>query len=343
MKKLLIMILMIIIATGCKQKEVTVNDAREKGIPVTVAEVRKSSGENSLNYSGSIEASQTIPLFFQTTGTVEKVIVETGDAVKKGQLLATLDQTDLKNISAMTEVKYKQAKDAYERMKKVYEQGSLPEIRWVEMETDLEQARSSMELAKNSLDKCFLRSPADGIIGKRNIEPGMIPLNLGSAPFELVDINMINVKISVPENEINKINKGMKANISVLAINGTRYEGIVTNISPVAELMSRTYTVKITVGNPRHELKPGMVCDVTIPSGKGTAALVVPYPSVSKDNDGNNFVFVVNPDKSSVKKQIVITGRYIGTGIEITGGLAEGELIVVKGIEKLSDNSLIKM
>ena len=338
----MIIILAIITMTGCNRKEESTGDSREKGIPVTVAQVIKGTGENSLNYSGSIEASQTIPLFFQTTGTVEKVFVETGDAVRKGELLATLDQTDLKNISNMTEVKYKQAKDAYDRLKKVYDQGSLPEIKWVEMETDLEQARSSMELAKNSLDKCFLRSPADGIIGKRNIEPGMIPLTLGSAPIELVDINTVSIKISVPENEINKIKKGTTANISVMAINGNRYEGIITNISPVAELMSRTYTVKIAVNNPRLELKPGMVCDVTIPSGAGISALVVPYQAVGKDSDGKNFVFLVSPVKETVKKQLVSIGRYNGAGIEITGGLTEGQLIVVRGIEKLSDNCLIK-
>jgi RND family efflux transporter MFP subunit len=210
------------------------------------------------------------------------------------------------------------------------------------METNLAQAKSSVEIARNNLDKCFMRAPSDGIIGRRNIEPGMLPLTLGSAPFELVEINMVNVKISVPENEVNKIKKGMKATISVAAMNGAIYEGIVTNISPVAELMSRTYNLKITVNNTRLELKPGMVCDVTIPSGAGTPALVVPYQAVGKDTDGKNFVFLVNPGQETVKKQLVSIGKYNGAGIEITGGLTEGQLIVVRGIEKLSDNSLIK-
>ena len=134
----------------------------------------------------------------------------------------------------------------------------------------------------------------------------------------------------------------MKATIIVAALNGAIYEGIVNNISPVAELMSRTYTLKITVNNTRLELKPGMVCDVTIPSGSGIPALVVPYQAVGKDTDGKNYVFLINPGKETVKKQLVSIGKYNGAGIEITGGLTEGQLIVVRGIEKLSDNSLIK-
>ena len=343
MKKLLSIILVLLIITGCKRKEETVNDVREKGIPVTVAEVRKGSGDKSLNYSGSIEASQTIPLFFQTTGTVEKVLVETGDAVEKGQLLATLDQSDLKNISDMTEVKYKQAKDAYDRLKKVYEQGSLPEIKWVEMETNLEQAKSSMELAKNNLDKCFLRSPSDGIIGKRSIEPGMIPLTMGSAPFELVDINTVNVKISVPENEIGRIKKGMNAKITVAALDSRQYEGRISRVSPVADKLSRTYEAKIEVSNPGYALKPGMICDVYLSISNESGVLLVPYQSVLRDQSGETFVFILDTAARQVEKRRVQTGRFIDNSLEIREGLTPGQWVVKEGKEKLSDKTLVRI
>ena len=105
--------------------------------------------------------------------------------------------------------------------------------------------------------------------------------------------------------------------------------------------MSRTYTVKILVNNAGRELKPGMVCDVSIGFDPEKSILVVPKRAVGKDPSGNTYVFVVAPGNTSVKKQVVTVGKYHEAGIEVTGGLTEGQVVVSEGIEKLSDNSKI--
>ena len=342
MKKAIYFSLLIALATGCMNDELKMQVVTGK-IKVRVDSVIAATSAQELSYSGTVEASQTIPLNFQTTGIVKDVFVEAGDEVSKNQVLATLDDTDMQNLYATMLAKFNQAQDAYDRLKHVHDEGSLPEIKWVEMKTNLDQAKASLDLARNNLDKCKLTAPVIGTVGRRNIEPGQTAFSLVSAPIELVRIEKVAVKIAVPENEINKIKKGEKATISVLAVDGTRFQGVVTNISPVAELMSRTYTVKISVDNPARTLKPGMVCDVRMELGQRTATLIVPYQSVRKDSESNNYVFVVNPGHTSVKKQVVIIGKYNGTGIEITGGLTEGQLVVTGGIDKLSDNSLIEM
>ncbi|MCX6244943.1 MAG: efflux RND transporter periplasmic adaptor subunit [Bacteroidetes bacterium] len=342
MKKAVYFSLFIVLAAGCAHEKPQETASAQK-IKVNVARVITAPGANELTYSGTVEASQTIPLNFQTTGTVENVYVEAGDEVKKDQVLASLNDKDLQSIYSTMLSKFNQARDAYDRLKMVHDEGSLPEIKWVEMKTNLEQAQASLDLARNNLDKCKLVAPVSGMVGRRNIEPGQSSLSLVAAPIELVRIEKVLVKISVPENEINQIQKGKKAAILVAAVEGTRFEGVVTNISPVAELMSRTYTVKISVDNPRLVLKPGMVCDVSLNSGKGNPALIVPNGAVSKDSGGNKYVFVVSPDNAFVKKQVVTVGRYNVSGIEITGGLTEGQTVVTGGLEKLSDNSLIEM
>ena len=329
-----------VLATGCAREKEQESTASEQ-VKVNVATVAVVSGLNEFSYSGTVEASQTIPLSFRTTGTVQEVFVDAGDEVKKGQVLATIDDADMQNIYATMLAKYNQANDAYERLKTVHEQGSLPEVKWVEMQTGLEQAKASLELARNNLDKCRLEAPVSGIVGRRNIEPGQSSVSLAGAPIELVRIEKVLIKISVPESEINRIKKGDRASVKVLAVDGAGFSGEVTNISPVAELISRTYTVKIAVDNPGMKLKPGMVCDVAMNPGKPEPVLVVPYRAVGKDSDGNNYVFAVNPDGVTVKKQIVTVGRYNGAGIVITSGLTEGQTVVTAGIEKLSDNSSI--
>lgn len=334
--------LLITLAAGCVNDKPQDHQIREK-IKISAASVITIKAAHEFSYSGTIEASQTIPLSFQTTGIIKDVYVEAGDEVSQGQVLATIDDNDMQNIYSTMLAKFNQTQDAYDRLKKVHDEGSLPDIKWMEMKTNLDQAKASLELARNNLNKCRLTAPVGGMVGRRNIEPGQASINLVSAPVELVRIEKVLVKIAVPENEINKIRKGGKAAISVLAIDGASFHGIITNISPVAEMMSRTYTVKISVDNPARELKPGMVCDVMMDTGQGTMVLVVPYQSVRKDSEGNNYVFVVNPDRASVKKQIIRAGRYNGSGIEITDGLSEGQMVVTGGLDKLSENSVIEL
>ena len=342
MKKIVVLAMLIAVTAACSNHQRDEIKGEQK-IKVRTALVQSVKNDYRLGYSGTVEASQVIPLSFRTIGTVEQIYVEVGDVVRKGQVLATLDETELQNIYDAALAKYKQAEDAYNRLKQVHDQGSLPEIRWVEMQTDLEQARSSMELSKNNLDKCKLTSPVDGIVGRRNIEPGQSSVSLTSAPIELVKIESVFVKISVPENEINKLSNGQKAVITVSALDGKTYEGTVTHISPVAELMSRTYTVKISVNNTGRELKPGMVCDVSLGFETSTSILVVPSKAVTKDDAGNTYVFVVSSDNKTVKKQLITVGRYYDSGIEVIQGLTEGQTIVSEGNGKLLDNSSISL
>ncbi len=338
----MLFLMLLVWLAGCKHTA-TVEPAVEPEMKVKTAVVQSVQDEITLSYSGTVEASQVIPLSFRTTGTVERIYVDVGDAVRKGQLLATLDDSDLQSIYSTTLARYQQAEDAYNRLKQVYDEGSLPEIKWVEMKSNLEQAASALDLSKNNLGKCKLVAPTDGIVGRRNIEPGQSSITLTGAPIELVKLETVLVKISVPENEINRIREGQKAVLSVSALGGKMVEGAVTHISPVAEMMSRTYTVKVTVQNAGRDLRPGMVCDVGMNMGPATSVLVVPYRAVSKDSDGKTYVFVVSPDRQRVSKQNVSAGRYHGSGIEILDGLTEGQVVVVEGGNKLSDNSKINL
>lgn len=343
MRTTLISVLVLAILVGCKTKPNSAKGAVEKRTFVTTVSVKKEKVITTLRYSGTIEAVQTIPLTFQTSGVVEKVMVEPGDEVKKGQLLATLDESDARNIYQITLVKFEQAQDAYNRLKSVHDKGSLTEIKWIEMETNLEQAKSSKEISKNNLEKCKLYAPASGIIGRRNIEPGMSSLTIGKAPLDLVDIKQVYVKISIPENEIAKITKGLKTHFSVSALREKAFEGEISNISPVADLISRTYEAKIKVGNPGAELKPGMVCDVAIDQSTEKEMVLIPGRSVSVDHENNHYVYLVDLTQNRVKKQTIRTGEYQGDYVEVISGLIQGQLIVKEGKEKLIDNSLITL
>jgi RND family efflux transporter MFP subunit len=341
MKRNLILFAILIAMASCQQKQ----EAEKKesaSIRVKAQPVQTVSGLSNLRYSGTVEAAQTIPLTFQSSGTVEQVLVQEGDVVHKGQLLAVVNKADNQSIYNSSLAMYEQAKDAYDRLKQVYDNGSLSEVKWVEMETNLKKAESQLEVAKSSLDKCNLYAPTSGIVGTRNIEPGQSSISI-STPIELVKIETVFVKISVPENEIGKIKKGMTATFTISALENKSFEGTITNVGVVADQFSRTYEVKMKVNNANLEMKPGMVCDVILNTSTEKERMVVPYNAVSKDTEGNSFVYIVSPDSKSVKKQIIKVGNYQSSGVEVLSGLAVNQNVVVEGKEKLSDNSLISL
>jgi RND family efflux transporter MFP subunit len=343
MNKNIFLIASLSLLAACQhgQNKEILND-RNKPIKVTTKTIELVKDNTELRYSGTIEPSQSVALMFKSAGTVESVFVEEGDFVKKGQPLATVNKTTSQNFYNASKASYDQAKDAYDRLKTVHDKGSLTDIKWVEMETKLKQAESQMQITSSSLDDCTLRSPDNGMIGRRDVEPGQSVPGI-SSPFVLVKIDKIMVKVSVPENEIGKISKGIKASFSLSALENQTFSGVVNKVGIVADRISRTYDVKILADNPGNKIKPGMVCDVILYLSHEPVSLVVPYKAVNKDNDGKAFVFVVSPDGTRVIKQIITVGNYHESGIEVLSGLTPGQVVVSEGCEKLSDNSLISL
>jgi RND family efflux transporter MFP subunit len=337
MKKLSLPLLLLLAACSTPKEK---SGSEQMAIKVKTVKVKQSATSQALTFSGTVIPYQSIPVGFQTTGTVQKVLVDEGMAVRKGQLLATLDKTDLMNMFTLSEAKYKQALDAYNRLKEVHDKGSLTDIKWVEMETNLQQAESSMNIAKNNLEKANLTAPESGWIGRRNVEPGMSAISINT-PFEIVKIDRVYIRLSVPENEIAKIKQGMAATFSIPAIDNQQFSGEVSIVGVVADQFSRTYEVKILANNPDNLMKPGMIGDVTL-EGDQTSANVIDYLAVTRDSKGT-FVYKVDGSRTSVAKQPVKTGHISSEGIEIIEGLKVGDEVVCEGLEKISENSKIEL
>lgn len=341
MRNLLILLAVISLFTGCKQEEKeTSSQAPKAPVKVQVAKVEVSQQQRILKYSGTIEASQTIALTFQTVGIVEEVYVEEGDFVTEGQLLADVEKGSLVSTYQGALAKYEQAIDAQTRLKKVYDNGSLPEVKWIEINTQVMQAKSMLEVSERNLENCKLHAPCNGIVGDRNIEPGMSALQI-NAPFKLVKIEKVLAKISVPENEISLMEKGFEAQLCVAALDRKIYTGEISRIGVVANQLSKTYEVKIMVGNKDMKLKPGMVCEVEVSLPSTESALTVPLAAVNRNANQEAYVYVVNPTtKLTHKKQIRLNG-ILDDQLVISSGLKAGDLVIVGGNQKITNQTKV--
>ena len=183
---------------GCR-----VNNERRDVHPIRVKTqtVNISDGVYIRNYVGVIEEETAAALSFQVMGSIESFLVNEGTQVKKGELLATLNHASAQSAYSAAKASLLQAEDAHRRMKAPYDQKTLPEIKMVEMDSKLEQARSMYEISKKNLADCSLYAPFSGVIGKRNGAIGETATP-GIPVMTLLNTQTLKVKISVPENEI---------------------------------------------------------------------------------------------------------------------------------------------
>jgi len=332
---------LVMVMASCQSGRTTISPRPPIG--VQVQKVKYTALMTKLSYSGTIEESAAVALSFSVPGTVERVLVKTGQQVRRGQLLAALNDANYRNLFELAQAKLVQAEDALKRFEPMHKNSSMPDIKMVEIETGVRQARAATAIARKSLDDCRLLAPADGVIGRRSIEPGMnvLPGIPGVPALVLLQIDSVWVKIPVPENEIAHIRQKQPAEIVIPALAETTLYGHVEEIGVQANILSRCYDVKIGLVNPEGVIRPGMVCNVILAFPSLAPTLTVQRTALMDDESGLTFVYVVDSAEKKVSKRLVTIGVLNDEGVCITSGLRDGEKVVVAGTQKLSDGASV--
>ena len=291
------------------------------------------------NYVGMVEENSSVSLSFSAGGTVEQVLVKEGDFVRKGQKLVVVNRELAQNACNTAKATYEQAQDAYRRLKQVYDQGSVAEVKWVEMQTNLEKAKSMYEIAKKNLQDCDLYAPQNGYIGTINAQVGS-----NIAPMQpaivILDISKVNVNFTVPEKEISSIKIGQTATVSITALDGKTFTGKVFDKGISANIVSHSYDVKIAINNADKALLPGMIGKVNLSDSSIVSECVVPASVVLLNNDNSKFVWI--DSLGEARKRNISIGGYSGNGVLVSEGLSAGDKVIVKGYQKISTGMKIK-
>jgi RND family efflux transporter MFP subunit len=268
------------------------------------------------------------------------MLVNEGQAVAKGQLIAEMDDTQARNLLSGAEAQMAQANDALERYKMLHDAGSLPEVQWVDIQSKVAQAKSQLEVAKKNLADCRLVAPVSGIVGKRLVGAGETAMP-SQAVVSILDISTVKVKVAIPEAEISGISANTSSTIKVEAINST-FSGGKIEKGVQADALTHTYDIRINVANGERKLLPGMVASVLFAATQSqhTGQLAVPVTAVQRKADGSLFVWTVSND-STAHRTAVTTGETAGNRIIITNGISDGNRIVTEGYQKLSEGSKV--
>lgn len=336
MKKYILMLLLFIVVCSCSDKK---EQNVKAPIKVTTEVVSTDMNLGGQTYVGIVEECEATAVSFTGMGVVKRMLVNEGQAVSRGQLIAVMDDSQARNILSGAEAQMAQANDALARYKMLHDNGSLPEAQWVEVQSKVAQAKSQLEVAKKNLADCRLTAPVSGIIGKRLIGAGETALP-SQAVVNILNISTVKVKVAIPEAEISGIGANTPSFINVEAING-RFNGGRIEKGVQADALTHTYDIRIHVTNKDRKLLPGMVASVCFcATFEEHNKLTVPITTVQRKADGSLFVWTVGND-SAVHRTAITASETIGNRIVVATGINVGDRVVTEGYQKMSEGNKV--
>lgn len=329
MNKRIAIMAALLAAVSCANQGANQNAAPEQTTPnveVATAVSRDVAQDNV--YASTVQAYAVNNIAPQTAGRIRKINVEVGDYVVKGQILAEMDRLQLDQM----ELQVQNDDIEFERLKGLYEEGGLSQ-------SDYETAELGYKVRKTNLDNLrentILRSPINGFVSARNFDAGDM-FSMSSPLFVIQQVVPVKLLVGISESEYTKVKKGDKVAITADALPGRTFNGKIERIYPVVDAATHTFKAEVNVPNTDKMLRPGMYARVTVNFGYLHHVIVPDQAVVRMEGTGQRFVYVLNAD-NTVTFTPVTLGRHIGNEYEITEGLPEGALVVVKGQSTLKD------
>lgn len=364
MKKIVILALIAVLAVslaGCGQE--AVEEEKEAYIAVEVESAQKHDIYAENIFSGSVYADKDVYVMPKIVGKVEEVRVSVGDVVEEDDILFILNEEDIQNQVDQARAGYnaalanyertkeqiETAKDAFERTKKLYEEGAVSKAEYDQaklaasdkslkvVQAQVEQARVGYNQALDALDNAEVKAPIGGTVTNVNIEEGEYATNSNPAVV-LMDMENVKVVINVTEDIINKIYPGKEVTVEIEAV-GLETDAEIETVSDSVNPQTGLYEVKIRVPNNKN-IKSGMFASVTIPTDIRKDVIVVPAQAVLEKGE-SKVVYTAEGDKAV--ENIVETGLDVGDRLEIIAGLSEGDQVIVKGQDYVSEGTTIKV
>lgn len=286
-------------------------------------------------YSGTIEAGSSTDLSFSVAGTVTGIYVKEGQKVTKGQKIASLDGTSLKNAYEIALATLREAQDAHSRMKRLHDAQALPDMQWVAVQEQLKQAEAAAAIARKAMNDAYLIAPSSGVVAHKLADVGQT-VAPGLPVVQVMDVNTLNAKISVPEADLGRIADGATANVTA---GGRAYTATLAEKAVDANILSRNYAIKFRIDKPDGNLLPGMICSVGIDgaapeAGSTTTEIALPPQAVVLDFDNTHYVWI-KKDGLAERREVTV-GGLDSRGIIVTAGITATDSVIVEGQQKLS-------
>ena len=318
---------------GQSQKAQSVATAVEVVKPaVKVAKVYVRPVDQVRDYVGTVEAEVKNNIAPQSPGRISKIYVEVGDHVRKGQKLAQMDASSLKQLTLQID----NQKVDFARIKELYAIGGVSTAEYDNAKMSLEVAETQYN---NIMENTQLLSPIDGIVTARNYDDG--DLYAGAAILTVEQIRPVKLLVNVSENYYSRVKKGDKATITLDALPGETFTATVSLKYPTINASTHTFPVELTLANKDEKVRPGMFARAQINFGTENHVVVPDVAIVKQPGSGERFVYVYDNGKVSYVK--VELGQRLDDAYELLGGIPDGATVVIAGQGRLTDGMEVRV
>jgi len=317
----------------------------EKRTLITAFITEEQAFEHQIEIQANIKTRQNLLIYPEFAGRLIKLKVTEGQNVKKGNLLALIDDAGIKDQLDQMRLQLNLAKTTFERTQRLWDQKIGSEMMYLEAKTRYKAAQKQVSQIEQQLAKTKIYAPFNGVIDEiqarlgSNLLPGVTPV------LRIVNLNSMFAESDVPENYLPNITKGSKAKVSIPALNqiqNTEIHQTGNFITP----SNRTFRVEARLENPKGLIKPNLNARLSVMDYFNPEAIMIPLRVVREDAKSQSYVFVLSkPEKDNgftTEQRMVTLGKSKEEMIEIIEGLNAGELVVEEGVSLLVANQKVK-
>jgi membrane fusion protein, multidrug efflux system len=292
-----------------------------------------------INLPGTIEPWTSLELLARIDGFVTEVLVEEGDEVEKGQVLAKIDDDDYKIALQRATAAYTLAKANYERDKKVFDKGVIPEAQLDTTKTTMLTAKADLDDASLRLSRCTIKAPINGIIRRLDAEEGLL-LSIADPVAQILKIDKVKAIIGIPESDVSAVRELEKIDVTIQALDNRIITAKKHFLSSSPQTTARLYTMELEIDNSSRDILPGMFVRADIVKQKIDDTITIPFYSVITRND-EQFVFV-EKDGVAHKRDIKL-GIMEDWMVQITSGLSVGDRLVIEGHRDIENGQQVNV
>lgn len=317
----------LLLVCGCSMRPKT---RRTEPVVVRTRVVERGGGSVEATYLGSVEPASRTLLTAPYPGTLTQLSAKEGQAVRKGQVVAVIRSESVSSAYQMAQATLTQARDGYERVSKAHAAGSVADVKLVEIQTSLAKAEAAERAARRALEDCRVKIPYNGVVAQVIATQGT---EVGPAAplLQLIDVSSPEIHFTIPEKDWASLPAGLQMEVEIPALGQTLTATLLSK-GLTASPLSHTYTCILRPEAAPAGLMPGMVCKVRSRS-LGQAGLAIPATALMTDMDGR-YVWCVSGGVV-FKRHVTPTG-YSGDDVLVTGGLQEGDEVIIEGARKVS-------
>ncbi|MGA0232206.1 MAG: efflux RND transporter periplasmic adaptor subunit [Saprospiraceae bacterium] len=316
---------------------------KKPATPVEVLEINPKDFTRFVEVQGRVEADDFVNVSSEIGGRITSLLVEEGDYVRKGQLLATTDLETVEKQIAEIETQLELANTVYERQKRLWDQNIGSEIQYLEAKTRMEGLEKSLETLESQISKKNIYAPIGGYVDREFLQEGETA-SPGMPIIQILNTAEIKVTADIQENFLSAIEKGDSVTVRFPALN-LSIDETVTQLGRTIDLNNRTFEIQIKTSSRSGQLKPNLLAVIRFKDFQAEDIISVPLDAIHEEVNGNKFVYIVNEESGrfTAKKSYVELGESNVNEVIIASGVRNGDRLITKGSKGISQGELVRI